>query len=242
MVGEPVSDAVLMAPSILSADFLNLQRDVEKVAAGADFIHVDVIDGHFTPNLTIGPAFVRALKGAFATPLDVHLMIDNPESTVDWYLDAGADLVTVHAEALVHGNRIVSHIHERGARAGIALNPATPICQVREFVEIADLILLMSVNPGFGGQRFIPATTRRIRELVALCEELGAHPLIEVDGGIGPDTAAQVAQAGARVLVAGSAVFGQADPAGAMEVIRSRAVAAIRGGREAAGASLGQDA
>lgn len=227
MVEARETERVLMAPSILSADFLNLQRDVARVAAGADYIHVDVIDGHFTPNLTIGPAFVKALKGTFDTPLDVHLMVDNPESTVDWYLDAGADLATVHVEALVHGNRIVHHIHERGARAGIALNPATPIAAVREYVEIADLILLMSVNPGFGGQKFIGSTTRHIRELTALCDELGARPLIEVDGGIGLATAPEVAAAGARVLVAGSAVFGQSDPNAAMEAIRAAAERAL---------------
>lgn len=226
MVQRPAGDRILMAPSILSADFLNLERDVAKVADGADFIHVDVIDGHFTPNLTIGPAFVSALKKAFATPLDVHLMVDNPETTVDWYLDAGADLVTVHVEALVHGNRLMRHIRERGAKAGIALNPATPICAVREYVELADLVLLMSVNPGFGGQKFIESTPRRLRELHALCDELGANPLVEVDGGIGLATAPEVAAAGANVLVAGSAVFGQDDPAAAMEAIRTAALGA----------------
>lgn len=222
---------VLMAPSILSADFLDLRADVSRVADGADFIHVDVIDGHFTPNLTIGPGFVKALKRDFDTPLDVHLMVSNPESTVDWYLDAGADLVTAHVEALTHGHRFMSHVHERGARVGIALNPATPICQAREFVEVADLILLMSVNPGFGGQKFIGSTVRRIGELLDLCDELNAHPLIEVDGGIGAGTAGQVAAAGATVLVAGSAVFGAEDPAGAMEQIRSQAQASLRESR-----------
>lgn len=218
---------IMMAPSILSADFLNLKSSVIKVAAGADYIHVDVMDGHFTPNLTIGPLFVSGLSKAFSNPLDVHLMIDNPESTIDWYLDAGASLVTMHVEALVHANRTINHIHDRGCQAGIALNPGTPVHAVRELVNDADLILIMSVNPGFGGQRFIPSTVRKIRELKAMCEELNAHPLIEVDGGINPATAPLVASAGAQVLVAGSSVFGAPDPARAMEEIRHAAQAAV---------------
>ncbi len=216
---------VLMAPSILSADFMRLSEDVARVAPTADLIHVDVMDGHFTPNLTIGPAFVRGLRRDFPqSKLDVHLMVSNPDESVDWYLDAGADLVTMHYEALAHANRAVAHIHERGALAGIALNPSTPVQAVRELVEVADLILVMSVNPGFGGQRFIPSTIRKIQELVALCEELEAHPLIEVDGGINVDTAPQVVAAGARILVAGSAVFEHgAQSQQAMEAIRTSA-------------------
>jgi ribulose-phosphate 3-epimerase len=215
------SDAcVLMAPSILSADFLNLGEDVAKVAPTADFIHVDVMDGHFTPNLTIGPAFVESLKHSFNVRLDVHLMVDNPEQTVDWYLDRGADLVTVHLETLTHANRVLTHIRERGALAGVAVNPATPICLLREVVQIADLILVMSVNPGFGGQSFISTTPRRLDELCALCDDMQSHPLIEVDGGINTTTAPEVVSHGARVLVAGSAVFGADDPERAMESIR----------------------
>lgn len=218
---------VLMAPSILSADFLDLRRDVSKVEPGADFIHVDVMDGHFTPNLTIGPGFVQALKRDFATRLDVHLMVDNPEASVDWYLDAGADLVTAHAEALVHGNRFLTHIHDRGALAGVAVNPATPISLLRELVPLSDLILVMSVNPGFGGQKFIASTLRKLDELEALCLEMNAHPLVEVDGGINVATAPEVVAHGARVLVAGSAVFGAPDPADAMEAIRAAGEGAL---------------
>ena len=220
---------VLMAPSILSADFLSLRADVAKVAPSADFIHVDVMDGHFTGNLTIGPKFVSALKDSFAVPLDVHLMVDNPEATLDWYLDAGADLVTMHLEALTHADRAFAHARSRGARVGVAVNPATPICLLRDVVGLVDLVLVMSVNPGFGGQSFIEYTPRRLRELTALCDEMGAHPLIEVDGGIKRSTAPLVAQAGANVLVAGSSVFGADDPLAAMEGVRASALAALAG-------------
>lgn len=221
------SARIRMAPSILSADFLNFESSVSLVADGADFIHVDVMDGHFVPNLTIGPVFVKSLKKRFATPLDVHLMVDNPESTVDWYLDAGADLVTMHIEALVHANRAIAHVHDRGALAGIALNPATPIYMAREIVQYADLVLLMSVNPGFGGQSFIETTPRRIDELVCLCKDLCASPMIEIDGGITQHTAPLVSSRGANVLVAGSAVFKDPDPNAAMERIRMAAEAAV---------------
>lgn len=220
---------VLMAPSILSADFLNLRADVAKVAPSADFIHVDVMDGHFTGNLTIGPKFVSALKDSFDVPLDVHLMVDNPEATLDWYLDAGADLVTMHLEALTHADRAFAHAHARGARVGVAVNPATPICLLRDVVGLVDLVLVMSVNPGFGGQSFIEYTPRRLRELTALCDEMGAHPLIEVDGGIKCATAPLVAEAGANVLVAGSSVFGADDPLAAMEGVRASALSALAG-------------
>ena len=216
-----LENRVMMAPSILSADFLNLESSISLIEAGADCIHVDVMDGHFVPNLTIGPGVVKALKNRFATPLDVHLMIDNPESCIDWYLDAGADIATVQLEALTHANRLVRHIRERGALTGVAVNPATPICMLRDLVEEVDLILVMSVNPGFGGQSFIPSTVRRLEELQALCRDLQVNPVVEVDGGIGLATAPLVTAAGARLLVAGSAVFGQPDPAAAMEAIRA---------------------
>ncbi len=213
-------NSVLMSPSILSADFLNLQESVSQVSEGADFIHVDVMDGHFVPNLTIGPLFVKGLKAHFSNPLDVHLMVDNPEDTADWYLDAGADLLTAQLEALTHANRFASHVRQRGALAGIAINPATPVCLLRDIVEELDVVLVMSVNPGFGGQSFIPSTTRRIEELRDMCANLGCNPVIEVDGGIGAKTAPLVCAAGARMLVAGSAVFGAEQPRQAMETIR----------------------
>jgi ribulose-phosphate 3-epimerase len=218
---------VMMSPSILSADFMNLQSSVAQVSEGADFIHVDVMDGHFVPNLTIGPLFVKGLKSKFSTPLDVHLMVDNPESTADWYLDAGADVVTAHIEALTHANRFARHVRECGALAGVAINPATPVCLLRDIVEELDLVLVMSVNPGFGGQSYIPSTARRIAELRDMCSNLGCDPVIEVDGGIGVKTAPAVCEAGANMLVAGSAVFGAADPNAAMEQIRQAGQACL---------------
>lgn len=226
-MGVKNDGAVKMAPSILSADFLNLQSTVGLVADSADFIHVDVMDGHFVPNLTIGPAFVKRLKESFTVPLDVHLMVEEPDKSVDWYIDAGADIVTMHIEALTHAHRAIQHVHDRGARVGIALNPATPIWAVRELVSDVDLVLLMSVNPGFGGQSFIQSTLRKLDELVKMCEEFGAAPLIEVDGGISRTTAPLACAAGARVLVAGSAVFGAPDPCAAMEDIRRAGQSAL---------------
>jgi ribulose-phosphate 3-epimerase len=221
------SHRVLMAPSILSAEFLNLESSVNLIDADADLIHVDVMDGHFVPNLTIGPGVAKRLHERFSTPLDVHLMVSNPEATADWYLDAGAGVVCAHVEALVHAHRFLGHVRERGAAAGIALNPGTPVSAVRDLVEYADLVLLMSVNPGFGGQSFIESTPRRVAELSDLCRNLGCSPLIEVDGGIGTGTAPCVCAAGATVLVAGSAVFGKPDPAVAMAQIRTAGEGAL---------------
>ncbi len=219
---------VRVAPSILSADFLNLESSVNLVSDVAGCIHVDVMDGHFVPNLTIGPCVVKALRKRFDSILDVHLMIDNPESTVDWYLDAGADIATVQVESLVHSNRLMRHIRERGALAGIALNPGTPVWMLRDIVEEADLVLVMSVNPGFGGQSFIPSAVRKVREVADLCASLGVHPVIEVDGGIGVKTAPLVCEAGARLLVAGSAVFSSPDPRSAVVDIQDAGSSALR--------------
>jgi len=219
-----MSERVMIAPSILSADFTDLGAAVHLIQeGGADFVHVDVMDGHFVPNLTIGPPVVKALKRVSTIPLDVHLMIDNAEATVGWYLDAGADWVTVHAEACNHLHRVVQTIKGAGARAGVSLNPGTPVEIVRDVVGELDMVLIMSVNPGFGGQSFITRSVERVRRLTALCLEEGVAPLIQVDGGIDPVTAPQVAAAGARCLVAGSAVFCDEDPVAAMREIREAA-------------------
>lgn len=222
-----MSDRILMAPSILSADFSRLGEAIATVeAAGADFIHVDVMDGHFVPNLTIGPPVVAALKKVAKAPLDVHLMIDNADSTVDWYLDAGADAVTVHVEACTHLNRTLRRIREAGAKAAVSLNPATPIASVRDVLGECDMVLVMSVNPGFGGQSFIERSISRVAELSALCRDEGVDPLIQVDGGITVQTVGTVAAAGGRCFVAGNAVYGAPDPGAAMNAIRDAAAAA----------------
>lgn len=219
-----MSERVLIAPSILSADFTDLGAAVRRIQeGGADFVHVDVMDGRFVPNLTIGPPVVKALKRVATVPLDVHLMIDNADSTIGWYLDAGADWVTVHAEACTHLHRVVQTIHSAGSKAGVSLNPATPVEVLRDIIGEIDMVLVMSVNPGFGGQSFIPRSVERIRRLVSLCAEEGVTPLIQVDGGIDPTTAPLVASAGARCLVAGSAIFCEEDPVAAMNAIREAA-------------------
>ena len=213
--------AVRIAPSILSADFTALGADVAEVAAaGADWIHVDVMDGHFVPNLTIGPAHVAALKRITDVPLDVHLMVANPDESVPWYLDAGADSVTFHVEAAADAPALVQLIHAAGARAGISLNPETGIEALDGLLGLVDTVLVMSVHPGFGGQSFIEQTPERIGRLVELCRVAGVSPVIEVDGGINETTAPLVASCGADMLVAGSAIFGAADRAAAMERIR----------------------
>ncbi len=223
-----MGDSVLMAPSILSADFTRLAEAIELIeAGGADFIHVDVMDGHFVPNLTIGPPVVKALKRVATRPLDVHLMIDDVDRTIGWYLEAGADWVSVHPEACYHLHRVVQAIHDAGAKAGAALNPATPVEVIRDVLGDLDYVLLMSVNPGFGGQEFIQATVGKVRRLRTLCDEEGVAPLIEVDGGINAFTGALVAEAGARMLVAGNAVFGAPEPVAAMQAIREAAELAI---------------
>ncbi len=218
-----------MAPSILSADFTRLGEAVAAVeSAGADFIHIDVMDGHFVPNVTIGPPIIKALKRVTGVPLDVHLMIDNADETLDWYLDAGADAVTVHVEACIHLHRVIAQIREAGASPGVTLNPGTPIASLREVLGDVDMVLVMSVNPGFGGQSFIERSVARVAELSALCATEGVAPLIQVDGGITADTAPRIAAAGARCLVAGNAVFCTDDPGAAMNHVREAAYAALR--------------
>ena len=222
-----MTDRILIAPSILSADFTRLAEAVELIeTGGADLVHVDVMDGHFVPNLTIGPPVVAALKKVATKPLDVHLMIDNVDSTVQWYLDAGADYVTVHVEASPHLHRTLSVIRAAGARAGVSINPGTPVDTLIEVLPMLDMVLIMSVNPGFGGQSFIDRSVDKVNEIAWMCEQLGCSPLIQVDGGINPETAARVAAAGANCLVAGNAVFGAPDPKAAIAEIRAAAEAA----------------
>lgn len=216
---------IRVAPSILSADFARLAEEVNAVeAGGADWIHVDVMDGHFVPNLTIGPMIVEALRPHTTLPLDVHLMIEEPERYIAAFARAGADIITVHQEACVHLHRVVHQIKEAGAKAGVAINPATPPEMLTAILDDVDLVLLMTVNPGFGGQAFIPGVLTKIRTVRRWLDERGlSHVHLEVDGGINAQTASQVAEAGADVLVAGSAVFGAADRRAAIAAIRAAA-------------------
>ena len=212
---------IQIVPSILSADFANLERDVRMVSeAGADWIHVDVMDGHFVPNLTIGPAHVKMLKRVTDVPLDVHLMIDNPEVQVPWYIDAGADSVTVHVEACDDAATMLRMIGDAGVKVGISLNPETDASALEGLLGLVDMVLVMSVHPGFGGQSFIESSPAKIAAIVEMCKAEGAAPLIEVDGGIGVGTAPLVSAVGADVLVAGSAIFCADDPAVALRGIR----------------------
>ncbi|GAA0401796.1 ribulose-phosphate 3-epimerase [Paenibacillus motobuensis] len=214
---------IYIAPSILSADFAKLGQEVVEVErGGADWLHVDVMDGHFVPNITFGALVMGAIAPLTKLPLDVHLMIENPERYIPDFAKAGAHLITVHQEACVHLHRVLHMIKEHGVKAGVAINPATPVSSIREVLEDVDLVLVMTVNPGFGGQAFIPSTLRKIKELKELREELGLKNLrIEVDGGISAATAPLVAEAGADVLVAGNAVFGRSDRSAAIQEIRS---------------------
>lgn len=200
--------SVLIAPSILSADFAALGNDVRAVSsAGADFIHVDVMDGHFVPNLTIGPCVMRAIRPYTQLPLDVHLMIRNPEAYIEAYADAGADIITVHAEVAHPTEQLITQIHASGKKAGVSLCPATPAEVLVPILDKVDLMLVMTVNPGFGGQKFMHDQLEKIATLRAMIAETGRDILLEVDGGIAPGTASLCVQAGANVLVAGSAVF-----------------------------------
>jgi len=201
--------SVRLAPSILSADFARLGEAVAAIAAaGADLVHVDVMDGHFVPNISIGPAVVAAVKRSCDLPLDVHLMISQPERYVPDFVDAGADWVTVHAEASVHLHRLLTQIRESGAKVGLALNPLTPLAVLEAALPYLDQALVMSVNPGFGGQSFIPASVARVEAVKRMRDRINPNCQIEVDGGVNVKTAPLLAAAGADVLVAGSAVFG----------------------------------
>ncbi|WP_447975313.1 ribulose-phosphate 3-epimerase [Nitrospira sp. Kam-Ns4a] len=213
-----------IAPSILSADFARLAEEVALVeAAGADWVHVDVMDGHFVPNLTVGPPIVEALRKVTKLPLDVHLMMTNPEVFLAEFAAAGADYLTVHVEACPHLHRTVQAIKECGVKAGVTLNPATPLSTVEEILPDVDLLLVMSVNPGFGGQQFIPGVLSKIARARRLIDRTGSRALLEVDGGVKVDNAARIIQTGADVLVAGSAIFGSGDYGGTIAALRAAA-------------------
>lgn len=198
----------IVAPSILSADFANLSQQIRYVEiGGADWLHCDVMDGHFVPNLTFGPMIVKAARSATKLPIDVHLMLDNPDDYIDEFVKSGADILTVHQEAVKHLHRSVQKIKDNGIKAGVSINPATPVSSVREILEDIDLLLILSVNPGFGGQSFIKSSLRKIKEAYNLRRELGLNFLIEVDGGISPENIKEISNAGCDVFVAGSYIF-----------------------------------
>ena len=203
---------IQIAPSILSADFMRLGEEIRAAEeAGADLLHIDIMDGHFVPNITIGPAVVAAIRKITKLPLDVHLMIEDPDKFLSDFVNAGADYLTVHTEASVHLHRTVQWIREKGIKAGVSINPATPVSQLESIIADIDLVLLMSVNPGFGGQKFIPATMEKIKKVKEMIRAAGSRALIEVDGGVKPENAKVIADAGADILVMGSAFFESGD-------------------------------
>ncbi len=212
---------IKIAPSLLSADFSKLADEIASVEKNADLLHLDVMDGHFVPNITMGPGVVKACRTHSKLPFDCHLMIEEPQRYIDRFLDAGADMVSIHYEAEPHLQRALQMIRDGGAKAGIAINPATPAESLTTAIEFCDFILVMTVNPGFGGQRFIEPVVPKIRHIAQMVRERGVSVEIEVDGGIDTKTAPLVVSAGATILVAGSAVFGQQDRIAAMESIRA---------------------
>ncbi len=213
----------MIAPSILSADFTRLGEEIAAAErAGADMIHVDVMDGHFVPNISIGQVVVKGIRKATGLPLDVHLMIEDPDGYICDFVNAGADIITVHVEAATHLHRTVQWIKESGKKAGVSLNPATPIWSLENILSEVSLVLVMSVNPGFGGQEFIPQCIEKVRTLKRMIQEKGLNTLIEVDGGIKPDNAKEVVDAGADILVMGSGFFNSGDYAEVVRELRER--------------------
>lgn len=215
-----------IAPSILSADFTRLGEQITAAeAGGAAYVHVDVMDGHFVPNITIGPFIVEAVRRATSLPIDAHLMIENPDNFIGAFAKAGANLISIHPETSYHVHRTLSYIRQAGCQAGLVLNPATPLAYVEETVDELDFVLLMSVNPGFGGQKFIASSLAKLRRLRALLDQAGPRGRrvrIEIDGGIVPENIAEIAAAGAEIFVAGSSVFGKPDPAEAVRELLRR--------------------
>ena len=223
-----MSSAIELAPSILSADFSRLGEQVRAAGeGGGSVIHVDIMDGHFVPNLTIGPPVVKSLRQTTELPLDCHLMIENPDEFIPVFAEAGANWISVHQEACRHLNRTLHHIRDQGCLAGVVINPATPVETLAEVLDIVDYVLVMSVNPGFGAQQFIPSTLHKMRRLAEIRSRRGLAYRIEVDGGVALDTVADVVRAGAEILVAGNAVFGNGDP-------KKNAAALLKAATEAA--------
>lgn len=216
---------IKLAPSILSADFARLLEDVKKVEnAGCEYLHIDVMDGHFVPNITLGPAIVKSLRKDVDMVFDAHLMIENPDNYIKDFVDAGCDIITVHQEACVHLHRTIQNIKSHGIKAGVSLNPATPIESIKHILGDVDMVLLMSVNPGFGGQSYIPFVTDKIKDLKSIIDEKGLNVDIQVDGGVKSTNISEVVSAGANIIVAGSAIFNSDSIEGAVKALRENAL------------------